>query len=28
MMEAYGTDDPEAPLTYQMEVFILLGRKN
>jgi len=27
-MEAYGTDDPEAPLTYQMEVFILLGRKN
>ncbi|KAF6035621.1 hypothetical protein EB796_006061 [Bugula neritina] len=27
MMEAYGTDDPEAPLTYQMEVYMLLGWK-
>ncbi|KAF6039558.1 hypothetical protein EB796_002121 [Bugula neritina] len=27
LMEAYGTDDPEAPLTYKLEVFMLLGRK-
>lgn len=27
-MEAHGTDDPEAPLTYQViEVFMLLGQK-
>jgi len=27
-MESYGRDDPEAPLTYQKEVFMLLGRKS
>ncbi|KAF6039556.1 hypothetical protein EB796_002119 [Bugula neritina] len=26
LMEAYETDDPEAPLTYKLEVFMLLGR--
>ncbi|KAF6033551.1 hypothetical protein EB796_008144 [Bugula neritina] len=25
LMEEYGTDDPEAPLTYQVEVFMLLA---
>ncbi|KAF6033370.1 hypothetical protein EB796_008322 [Bugula neritina] len=28
LMDAYGTADPKAPLTYQMEVFMLLGRKS
>ncbi|KAF6033345.1 hypothetical protein EB796_008347 [Bugula neritina] len=27
LMEAYGTNDLEAPLTYKVEVFMLLGRK-
>ncbi|KAF6033089.1 hypothetical protein EB796_008606 [Bugula neritina] len=27
LMEAYGTDDPGAPLIYQLEVFMLLGQK-
>jgi len=27
LMEEYGTDDPEAPLTYQVEVFMLIGQK-
>ncbi|KAF6033493.1 hypothetical protein EB796_008198 [Bugula neritina] len=27
LMEAYGTNDLEAPITHKMEVFLLLGRK-
>jgi len=27
LLEAYGTNDLEAPITHKMEGFLLLGRK-